>query len=69
MEGDIDRLLIESVLAGASEALDDIALELVALRDGWAAIPAQPSTLQWLDDLIAKAGWWSGRLAAVGNTQ
>ena len=67
MEGHIDRFLTESLLIGASEALDDIAFELAALRDGWAAMPAQLSTLQWLDGLIEQAGWWSGRLSAAAE--
>ena len=64
MRSEIDWILTESVLVGASEALDDIGAELAALRDGWAEMGASAMTLRWADDLILRAGWWSGRLLA-----
>lgn len=64
MASDIDLVLLESLILGAAAALDDIGDELIGLREGWSANGADPVALAWLDGLIAKAGWWSGRLTA-----
>lgn len=61
---DLDALLTESLLVGASEALDRIADELVALHDVWLKANADPESMIWLRGLISDAGWWSGRLSA-----
>ncbi|MBI2169358.1 MAG: hypothetical protein HYU28_07650 [Actinobacteria bacterium] len=64
MQSELDRFLTESLLIGASEAIDDVGFELAALRDGWTAMGACDGTIGWLDGLIGKLGWWSGRLLA-----
>lgn len=64
MHRDIDLVLFESLVLGASEALEDIVDELLQLRHGWVDHGAAPHAVEWLDQLIAKAVWWSGRLAA-----
>jgi hypothetical protein len=65
MHPDVDLVLMESVVLGASEALDGIADELLQLRRGWVDHGAAPHAVAWLDGVIQKAGWWSGRLAAT----
>ena len=67
MSIEVDLIVIESLAAGASEALGDLASELLDLRCGWIRHRADPEAVAWLDDLIAKAGWWSGRLAAAST--
>ena len=62
MADDLDLLLKESLLLGAGEALDEIAHDLLELRRGWAAHGAERSAIDWLDALISKAAWWSGRI-------
>jgi hypothetical protein len=62
---EIDLILLESLVVGASEALGDLAEELLDLRCGWVGEGADPKAIVWLDGVIAKAGWWSGRLAAA----
>lgn len=64
---DLDDLLTESLLAGASEAFDRIADELIALHDVWLAVEAE--AIHWVRGLISDAGWWSGRLAAGSSTR
>lgn len=64
MPSEIDLVLMESLVLGGANALDEIAEELLQLRHGWVANGAVPSAVEWLDGLISKAGWWSGRLAA-----
>jgi hypothetical protein len=58
---DLARL---DVLTGASDAFDRIAERLIGLHDGWQAIGTDPTSLEWIKDLIFEAGWWSGRLLA-----
>lgn len=66
---DIDALLTQSLLVGASEALNRIAEELISLHDAWARSCPDPSSLAWLGGLIADAGWWSGRLTAAAANE
>ncbi len=66
---DLDDLLTESLLAGASEAFDRIADELIALHDVWLAVEADTEAIHWLRGLISDAGWWSGRLAAASSAR
>lgn len=68
MASDVDLVLMESLILGAAAALDDIGGELHGLRDGWVANGADPTALAWLDALIAKAGWWNGRLTAGADS-
>lgn len=63
MASDVDVILMESLIAGAGAALEDVARDLVELRRGWTSNGADPSAVEWLDGVIAKAGWWRGRLA------
>lgn len=65
MSTEVDLILMESLVVGASEALGDLAEELLDLRRGWILHGADPQAVAWLDGVIAKAGWWSGRLAAA----
>ena len=69
MRDEVDVILMESVMLGAAEALDDLADELIELRRGWIANSAEPSAVEWLDGLISKSGWWRGRLAAASSPQ
>ena len=64
MTNDVDLLLAESLLLGAGHALRDIAQQLLELRAGWVQHHAAPGAVAWLDDVIAEAAWWSGRLEA-----
>jgi hypothetical protein len=64
MQNEVDAILTESLLIGASGALRDLAAELIDLRRGWVANCADPHAVEWLDGVIAKAGWWCGRLGA-----
>ena len=68
MSTEVDLILMESLVVGASEALDDLAAELLDLRRGWVRHEADAQAVEWLDGVIAKAGWWSGRLAAASPT-
>jgi hypothetical protein len=63
MRDQLDVLLVESLLLGASEALEDLADDLIDLRHGWVTHGAAAEAVEWLDGLIAKVGWWAGRLA------
>ena len=65
MSTEVDLILMESLAVGASEALGDLAEELLGVRRGWVSHGADPNAVAWLDGVIAKAGWWSGRLAAA----
>lgn len=65
MSTEVDLILMESLAVGASEALGELAEELLELRRGWISHGADPDAVAWLDGVIAKAGWWSGRLAAA----
>lgn len=69
MGGDLDRLLAESLFLDASEALTEIGLELAAFRDGWHELGACGETVAWLDGLIARLGWWSGRLLSGSHSR
>lgn len=64
MRNEVDAILMESLLLGASSALQELVDELVDLRQGWVTHGADPRAVQWLDGVVAKAGWWGGRLAA-----
>lgn len=68
MRDEVDELLIASLIMGAAEALDETANELLELRRGWVAHGAPPHAIEWLDDLVARLGWWGGRLAAAGDS-
>lgn len=65
MSTEVDLILMESLAVGASEALGELAEELLDLRRGWVSHGADPNAVAWLDAVIARAGWWSGRLAAA----
>src|SRR5581483_8007494 len=67
MRDEVDQILIESLLVGAAEALTETATELLELRRGWVEHDAPPHAVEWLDDLVARLGWWSGRLAAAAE--
>ena len=69
MSTEVDLIMMESLAVGASEALRDVAEELLDLRRGWISHGADPEAVAWLDGVIAKAGWWSGRLAATALTR
>lgn len=69
MSTEVDLILLESLAVGASEALGELAGELLDLRHGWVSHCADPDAVAWLDGVIAKAGWWSGRLAAAARTR
>ncbi len=69
MQNEVDAILMESVLLGASSALKELAEELADLRRGWVAHGADPQAVEWLDGVIAKADWWGGRLAAGSGGQ
>lgn len=64
MTNDVDLLLAESLLLGAGHALRDITEQLLELRAGWVHNQAAPNAVAWLDDLIAEAAWWCGRIEA-----
>lgn len=64
MRDDVDEIVTESLMLGACHAFRDMAEELLELRRGWITHGASRDAVDWLDGLIAKAGWWSGRLAA-----
>ena len=65
MSTEVDLILMECLVVGASEALDGLAEDLLELRRGWVSHAADPQAVAWLDGVIAKAGWWSGRLASA----
>ncbi len=65
MRNEVDAILMESLLVGASSALKELANELGDLRRGWVAHGADPQAVEWLDGVVAKAGWWGDRLAAA----
>ena len=65
MSTEVDLILLESLAVGASEGLAELAEELLDLRRGWVSHGADPNAVEWLDGVIAKAGWWSGRLLAA----
>jgi hypothetical protein len=67
MRNEVDAILTESLLLGASSALKELAAELGGLRQGWVAHGADPQAVRWLDGVIAKAEWWTGRLAAASS--
>ncbi len=67
MRNEVDAILMESLLLGASSALKELADELGDLRRGWVAHGADPQAVEWLDGVIAKVGWWGGRLAAAAG--
>lgn len=69
MRNEVDAILTESLLLGASSALQELVDELVDLRRGWAAHGADPQAVEWLDGVIANASWWGGRLAAGSSGQ
>lgn len=66
---DLDDLLTESLMAGAREAFDRIADELIALHDVWLAVEAEAAAIHWVRGLISDAGWWSGRLAGGSSAR
>ncbi len=69
MTNDVDLLLAESLLLGAGHALRDIAEQLVELRAGWVDHCAAPAAVLWLDELIAEAAWWCGRVEAAAGSE
>ena len=69
MSTEVDLILMESLVLGASEALGDVAEDLLELRHGWVTHGANPDAVAWLDGVIEKTGWWSGRLAAASTAR
>jgi hypothetical protein len=69
MRNEVDAILMEALLIGASSALQELVDELGELRRGWVIHGADPQAVEWLDGVIAKAGWWGGRLAAGSSGQ
>ena len=69
MSTEVDLILLESLAVAASEALGELADELLDLRSGWVSHGADFDAVAWLDGVIAKAGWWSGRLATASLTR
>ncbi len=69
MQNEVDAILTESLLIGASSALKELADELMDLRRGWVAHGADLQAVEWLEGVVAKAGWWGGRLAAAAGNR
>lgn len=61
-ERELDQILNTALLADASDALDRVADDLIALHDAWRQTSADTSSLRWLGGLIVNLGWWSGRM-------
>jgi hypothetical protein len=69
MRNEVDAILTESLLIGASSALKELADELIDLRRGWVTHGADPEAVEWLDGVIVKTDWWGGRLAAAAGSR
>lgn len=69
MRDEVDQILMESLILGAAEALNETASELLELRHGWVEHGAPPRAVEWLDDLVARLGRWGGRLTAARDLE
>lgn len=57
------QVVTDQLLADASDGIDSVTRELIGLYDQWLLTGADAQATDWLTLVIARLGWWSGRLA------
>lgn len=60
---DPSQSVTDHLLVDASDGIDTVTRELIGLYDHWLLTGADAPAIDWLALVIARLGWWSGRLA------